>query len=144
MDKECLEKLGRSDVTLKHYIPPQGFHFLLGVLTCLTLATINPLTRPYWQPHHYSLIFGSLPVLVPGFARFVYAVEPYVFWGMVLVHGGEAVYLDRSRLRRHSVPVGSGLWWKWMAGCFCEGFGNFVRIDKWVAMERKRKEKQVH
>lgn len=142
MDKLCLEKLDRSPITLTTYIPPRGFHLLLGVLTIATLITFSSPT--HLIPHQHSRLFGPLPIYMPGWFSFLHFMQKPVLYFMIIVHGGESYWMARTRLRRHSVPVGSALWWKWVVGTFLEGFGNFERVDGWVGRERERREKAKH
>lgn len=67
-----------------------------------------------------------------------------VFGPMVLIHVVEASVMHFTRLRPLNVPTGSGLWWKWMASTFVEGYGNFMRIDGWVREEEVRRAKAKH
>jgi len=142
MDNSCLEKLHRSPFTLGHYIPPRGFHALLMVLTTLTFTTF--FSRTLLAPNAPSALFGPLPVLFPSVFGWFWTIQPWVFWPMLVAHLGEAVYLDRSRLRRHGVPRGGKLWWKWVVGTVFEGFGNFVRIDAWAAEMQRKKDAKAH
>jgi hypothetical protein len=143
MDEECVTGLGRSKVTLKTYLPPTNtLHRTMGVLTCLTLLAFC--WRPNLTPNTFSMLFGPLPQIFPGWFSFCYTIQPFVFWGMVLIHGAEAWYLDRTRLSRHSVPRGSVLWCTWMVSAILEGFGNFQRVDEWVHEEEMRKARQKH
>jgi len=142
MDNTCLEALDRSPFTLGHYIPPRGLHAVLMVLTTLTFLTF--FSRALLTPNVPSRLFGTLPMMFPSMFSFFWTIQPWVFWPMLVAHLGEAVYLDRSRLRKHGVSRGGTLWWKWVVGCVFEGFGNFVRIDTWAADMQKRKDAKAH
>lgn len=142
MDKLCVEKLNRSSITLNTYIFPRGFHLFLGILTICTLITFSSST--HLQPHKYSTLFGPLPIWIPGWFSFLTVMQQPVLWFMIVVHGGESVWMARTRLRKHSVPVASGLWWKWVLGTFFEGFGNFERIDVWVEEQIAKRARQKH
>ena len=64
--------------------------------------------------------------------------------GMVVIHGSEAVHMARTRLEKHSVPLFSKLWWKWVVSTFFEGVGNFIRFDGIVREEEEKKMKAKH
>jgi len=142
MDKVCVEKLDRSPITLNTYIFPRGFHLVLGILTICTLITFS--SSAHLQPNKYSTIFGPLPIWIPGWFSFLTVMQKPVLWFMIVVHGAESIWMARTRLRKHSVPTASRLWWMWVVGTFLEGFGNFERIDAWVGQQVAKREKLKH
>lgn len=83
-------------------------------------------------------------LLGEGFAGFAWGVQPWVFWGMVLIHSAELAWFVPARLRRHSVDVGGRVFWAWCAaefvcGVFCTG-----AFDALVEEKRVEKEKAKH
>ena len=63
---------------------------------------------------------------------------------MVAIHAVESGVMAEGRLRRHTVPVGGKLWWKWMASTFLEGAGAMARFDGEVEEIKRRREKAAH
>lgn len=142
LDKRTVTGLGREPVTLKRYIPPKGLHLIVGI-TCLLVyivlgrrANLSPATCPKaikpWLERY------------PAVAEFLWNIQPKAFYPLVGIHIVELLALARLRLTKYSVPVGSGLWWKWIIGTFIEGFGSFQRIDNWAAKEKATLAKAKH
>lgn len=118
MDTEALEGLNRSKVTIKEYSPPKGFHALVFA-ACL--GTYILLSRAS------NVAPGSfLYEYVPWFAAYVGRIREWVLYPMIVLHWGEA-YLMTERMKKHSVPTFSRLWWTWVISCFIEGMGSFQR-----------------
>ncbi|KAK3173077.1 hypothetical protein OEA41_006406 [Lepraria neglecta] len=80
----------------------------------------------------------------PNFANFCWMVQPLIIPLMIVIHGTELWHFERSRLRRHTVRVFSGTWWKWAVSNFVEGVGSFVRFDEVVREEEEKKVKAKH
>ncbi|KAI9706408.1 MAG: hypothetical protein M1836_003413 [Candelina mexicana] len=140
MDKESIRVLGRDDITVKEYKRPRGFHAVVFALVILTVAIFS--TSRNLRPGsrlHDTFLYGY-----PNIAWFLRMVQPLVFWGIVTVHPIEALWMDRTRLWKHSVPRLSGLWWKWMLSTSVEGVGAFQRLDALVAKKRVERERQKH
>ncbi|CAI7621613.1 unnamed protein product [Penicillium glandicola] len=136
MHKESLKRLGRSEITLTEYIAPSGIHAVIFGLCLLLFATCFQRNNL----HPGSALYESLQLQhVPWLPRFVYIIQPYV----VAIHIIECVTLAVTQLKPLNVPVLSGLWWKWMASCFVEGYGSFARI-KWSVKEQKAKNGKSH
>lgn len=51
------------------------------------------------------------------------------FCGILAIHVAECVWMQNTRLPKHSVFTGSALWWKWIAATFIEGIGSVKRFD---------------
>lgn len=61
-----------------------------------------------------------------------------LLFGLILgIHIVETVWLWKTRLSKHGVKVGSGVWWLWTLSAFFEGFGTFKRFDKEVYLAKK-------
>jgi hypothetical protein len=142
MDKTATKALGRSDITVTRYQRPVKL-WEWGVAIAGTVYLTVFSSRDNFLPGSvpYNLVLKHLPAAV---AEFGYKFWPYVYWPTIVIHAVEAVAMAATRLRKHSVPLGSALWWKWIVGTFFEGFANFLRFDVIVAEEKKRKEKARH
>jgi len=119
MDQEACTALGRSDITVKEYVPPTGFHLVVFVAAALTF----PLLSREQNVAPGSLIHQSVPL----FADFVRKIRLPVLIVMLVLHSAEALYMANVKLIKHTVPFMSVLWWKWTASCFIEGVGSFQR-----------------
>lgn len=117
MDHECLEKLGRSDITIQNFVAPTT-GLLYPIETLVVAATFLSYSQRWWfEPG------GSVAgVLGQGFARFSWVIQPWLLLGMIAIHGGEALWFERTRLRVHSVNPRTVVWWLWMGFCFLEGW----------------------
>lgn len=141
MDHEALAALGRSPVTVKSYVPPYGFMLLVFIACVLTYVSFC--YRGNFVPG--SLFYESLRLdVIPRFARFCYKIQPLIISIMVGVHGLEAWWTATGRLRKHSVPVGSSLWFKWVGSAYVEGLGATVRFDQLVREEEEKRAKAKH
>ncbi|KAJ5654510.1 hypothetical protein N7490_001513 [Penicillium lividum] len=137
LHKDSLQRLGRSDITLTEYRAPQGV--VQNVVFALCLFTyVSCFQRSNLLPG--SFVYENLGYkYVPDFAHFVYNIQPLLFPVMVGIHIIESGLLAILKLKPHGVPAFSGLWCKWMASCFVEGFGCFQRIATFVKEERAKK-----
>jgi len=140
MDQEAVKGLGRSPITVATYTRPRGFHLvvfigcLMGYFSFSRRANFEPGSYPY------EYIFKH----VPAFAAFM-APKAYIAFGlMVAIHAGEAYLLAATKLRKHSVPVGSSLWLTWVASTFIEGFGAPQRFNAIVRKRTKEAESKKH
>lgn len=122
MDKNCLDGLGRSDITVKQYTRPRGAHAVIFVVCALTYVLVSRWANALPG----SFIYDHVLSYSPGFAGFVAQVQPAVLALMIGIHVVEASIMAR-RLQRHNVAQLSGLWWQWVASCFIEGFGALQR-----------------
>ena len=140
MDAEAVAGLGRSSITVKQYARPYGFMLIVFIASLLTYVNFS--RRANFMPG--SLLYDSLLRYVPQFADFCWRIQPLVIYPMVLLHSCEAISMARSRLVRHSVPIGSRLWLCWVSSAFIEGYGSFIRFDMLVKEEEARKAKVKH
>lgn len=131
MHKESLKRLGRSEITLTEYRAPRGIQAVIFVLCALFYVTC--FQRSNLQPG--SDLYEYLELQrVPWFPRLVCILQPYV----VGIHIIETVALVVTQLKPLNVPVLSGLWWKWVASCFVEGYGSFSRIKQFVKEQKAK------
>ena len=107
MDKESLNGLGKSDITVKEFVPPHDFYALDFLVIA---ATFIAYSQRWW--------FGQgeivEQVLGPMFASFCWTIQPWLISAMLLIHGSEAVFIAMPLLRKHSVNVRTRIWWQWM------------------------------
>lgn len=140
MHYECLRGLDLSDVIITTYRTPetliQRITFIAVVLTVLSFSR-----RANFLPG--SLFYETLRLsFVPNFAWFCSTIQPWLITAMLGIHVTEAVWMARTRLRRHSVERWSWLWWMWVGTCFIEGVGSFQRIDGMVRNKEKEMKKR--
>ncbi|KAI9665717.1 MAG: hypothetical protein M1821_003651 [Bathelium mastoideum] len=140
MDEASLKGLSRSDITVTEYDLPRGFHLVVFSAVIVTLLTFYE--RSNFLPG--SWLHDNLLRNLPGFARFAYAIQPLVFYGILAIHTVEATVMATSKLIKHSVPIFGGLWWKWVASTWIDGVCSFQRFNAIVERERREKEKQKH
>ena len=122
MDKDAIRGLHRSEVTVKEYRSPKGFHAVVFGL-CLFAFTVFSRRQ---NVVHGSPIFDYLLKYIPGSGYFA-TIQPALITLMGGIHLAEAVVMARTRLAKHSVPLSSRLWWTWTISTFIEGFGAFQR-----------------
>lgn len=137
MDKECLRALDRSDITVKEYVPPSGIYVLDFAIIA---ATFVGFSQRWWFAKGGAVEHA----LGPSFTQFCWYIQPLVLWGMLGIHVTELVYFIRNHLRKHSVNVGTSLWWKWVGTVFIEGQFAYMRFNELVRKKREEKEKQKH
>ncbi|KAJ5278875.1 hypothetical protein N7478_004247 [Penicillium angulare] len=138
LHKESLYRLGRSEITLTEYRAPQGFlQIAIFGLTFFTYVTCFQQSNLLPGAFVYEN-FGYK--YVPDFAHFVYNIQPFLFPAVTVIHTLETILLAVLKLKPHGVPVLSGLWCKWAASCFIEGYGSFRRIDQFVKEQEAKKD----
>lgn len=140
MDAEAVEGLNRSKITVKKYTRPKGLSIVVPIAVACTLAAFS--LRSNFQPGSY--LYDYLLESFPVFARFCYTIQPLLLPLVVGIHSAEAAHMASSRLEKHSVPMCTLLWWKWILNCFLEGFGSFVRFDGMVKKEDELRTKATH
>ncbi len=144
MDNESLKGLGLSDITVTTYRLPRGYHW--AVLFATTISFISFSRPELTDPRHGGFLydFWSVNGCAPQLAQLAHTLQPYTFAAMVVIHTSEAVYLARTRLRKHGVKAGGALWYAWMVSCFLEGFGAFQRFDGIVEEKEEQKSMKKH
>ncbi|KAF2808908.1 integral membrane protein-like protein [Mytilinidion resinicola] len=140
MDQEAVKGLDRSPITVTTYTRPRGWH--LGVFLACLLGYFSFSRPANFQPGSY--LYEILLKHVPSFAEFMAPKAYIALASMVVIHGTEAYLMATTKLRKHSVPVGSSLWWTWMSSTFIEGFCAFQRIDAIVRKRTKEVEGKKH
>jgi hypothetical protein len=134
LDKECCQRLGRSDVTVKEYRVPEG---LDAIPFFVVSATFLAYSQRWWfeKGQVVEAVLGA------AFARFSWNIQPWLLWIMVAIHGAEMFYFAYAKLRKHSVSPRSRVWWLWTGSVFIEGVFAMKRFD---AMVKSQREKQKH
>ena len=143
LDKEALQILGRSDISIDKYIPP---YVKLGHLWNFTQCLLSYILLPVpsnWQPG--SIIYDLFLYRFPTFANFVAGFGWYiVFAFMIPIHTTEAgIIARRLRIKHGSTPL-DGMWWAWTVSTFVEGITAKWRLDGLVEQKKKEKEAKKH
>ncbi|KAJ5106443.1 hypothetical protein N7456_003118 [Penicillium angulare] len=137
LHKESLHRLGRSEIALTEYRAPKGFlQIAIFGLTFFTYVTCFQQSNLLPGAFVYENLGYKY---VPDFAHFVYNIQPFLFPAVTVIHTLESILLAVLKLKPHGVPVLSGLWCKWVASCFIEGYGSFQRIDQFVKEQEAKK-----
>jgi hypothetical protein len=134
MDTEAMASLGAHEIQIKEYVPPRIFRHRLVAGLCVA-TYISFFFRPLFSP---GTNFYLNKVQGNKFWETIVWMQGAVVIPMLLIHFTEIYFLDKNRLKKHDVEIGSLVWWKWMISCFIEGFGAFERID-WLAAEEQRR-----
>ena len=140
MDASAKKSLGRQDdkVTITEYTPPWGLDLPSAIGVCFWF---------FCYTYRSAVVPGSTPwniaqKVFPGGAEWFLWVVNALFWPVILVHFGEMVVFERTRLTKANVERGSGLWFAWVATCFLEGYPSMKRFDRLVAAKRKNAKSQ--
>ncbi|WYZ36720.1 hypothetical protein EsH8_II_000226 [Colletotrichum jinshuiense] len=132
--------LGYSDITVSHFAPPQGFDVV--VFGSVTFYFVCWLTLGFVLPG--TPIWSFLQTVFPGGPTFYHWLVKAIFLPVLGIHLTECYWFHRTRLQRHGIELGSGLWWTWIGSLFFEGLCGFRRFDAIVAAKRKENESKSH
>ncbi|KAJ8114365.1 hypothetical protein OPT61_g3740 [Boeremia exigua] len=141
MDKNTLQILGRSDITVTTYVPP---YIKLGHLFNFTQCSLTLLLLPRganFRPG--SLLYDSLLFMVPAFARFVLQVRWIVLLLMLAIHIVES-FIMANKVKRHGLSSTDAVWWLWVGSSFVEGVTAFWRLDGLIAEKQQAKDAKKH
>lgn len=141
LDKDALEVLGRSDITVAAYIPPYVHPLHMFNFTLCFLVYVAFSRRSNFRPG--SLLYDSLLVHLPGFGRFCLAIQPLLITVMLGIHLLETGLMAK-KLRRHGLTPLDGLWWAWAGSCFVEGITSFKRMDGLIEGKQREKAAKKH
>ncbi|KAK3074857.1 hypothetical protein LTR53_002376 [Teratosphaeriaceae sp. CCFEE 6253] len=137
MDKECLQALRRSDITIKDFAPPTGlFAFIFVGISAVVLTYSQR-----WLFESGQLVER---LLGSGFAQFSFAIQPYLLAFILFMHSWETLYMVRYKLVTHSVNPRTRIFWLWTGTTFVEGGFSFWRFNDLVRAKREAKAKQQH
>jgi len=140
MDAETREALGRSEVTIKKFEWPKTltnrvFAYGGGTLLWVAAGLMS-------QQFMYQNIYRYIP-WAEVYEK--YHARQWVSLFLAATHSYEALFLLRPMLKKHSVPTGSLLYWRWMSMNFwIDGFMTLQRFQKAVQVEEERKAKAKH
>jgi hypothetical protein len=137
MDEECRAALNISPYTITHYEAPKSFIHRTVFGLCLMTMVIFA-TKKYMVPG--TFFYDDVLPWFPGGPKTFLMISDKVALPTVFIHLGEMVLLDQTKLAKHNVSRGSGLWWKWIISCMIEGFGTFQRINAMIGKQKKEKE----
>ncbi|GAB7362530.1 hypothetical protein MBLNU230_g2849t1 [Neophaeotheca triangularis] len=139
MDQDCHAALGTSPVTVNEYVPPTVSSFYMAEFS-IVVATfiINGQRRLFEQGGLVESLLGT------AFAKLSWQIAPYVFWGLLGVHGVEVVLFSQSRLAKHGVNIRTPCWWKWAITFLIEGVFGVRRFDDLVQAKKAEREKAKH
>lgn len=138
MDKECIAALGRHPTSLNTYRPPKSPADIWMWTMCTFLFLTLP-RRANWVPG--SLIGNQISKF--GLSGLFLRARWPTWWFMFIVHGIEA-YMMSQRMRKHSVPFWSKVWWAWVASTMLEGFTSWWRLADVVADKEAAKANAKH
>lgn len=141
LDKDSLQALGRSDITVTTFIPPTAkLGHLFNFTQCLLAYILLP--RPAnFQPG--SVLYDNLLFRVPSFAAFVAQISLVVFAIMVPIHLFETGLMAK-KLLKHGCSPADGVWWKWIGTCLVEGITSFWRLNGLIEGKTREKEAKKH
>lgn len=141
MDRVSRAALGISHITIDEYTAPRSvFHVTVFALCVLTLVVF--VTKAWYVPG--SFVYERVICWWPGGAEWFLWTVRMIAAPVLVLHIGESLHLDRSRLAKYGVERGSGLWLAWMSSALLEGFGAFARFDALVRRKEVEAEKSKH
>ncbi|KZM18840.1 uncharacterized protein EKO05_0006537 [Ascochyta rabiei] len=141
MDKDALQILDRSDITVSRYIPPYvHLGHLVNFTQCLLVYLLLPRAANF-RPG--SLLYDNLLFMAPPFARFVLQVRCIVLPIMLAIHVYETT-LMANKVRRHGLSPADAPWWLWVASSFVEGITSFWRLDRLISEKQREKDAKKH
>jgi hypothetical protein len=141
MDKDTLQILGRSDITVTRYIPPYvKLGHLFNFTQCMLVYLLLPRGANF-RPG--SLLYDNLLFMLPAFSRFVLQVRWIVLPIMLAIHITEAFIMAR-KMNRHGLSSADAMWWKWVGSSFVEGVTAFWRLGGLIAEKQRAKDAKKH
>lgn len=141
MDKDTLQVLGRSDITVTRYIPPYvKLGHLFNFTQCMLVYLLLPREANFKSG---SLLYDNLLFMVPAFARFVLQVRWIVLPIMLAIHITEA-FVMAKKVKRHGLGSADAVWWQWVGSSFVEGVTAFWRLDRLIAEKQREKDAKKH
>lgn len=137
MDAAARKGISQGYVEVQEFTTPRP----LGLFTMAAVSFYFAcyLALPWQVPG--SRLYAFWDAVHPGGAPMQAWLVSRILPPVLGIHLFEVLLLDRTRLAKHGVRRGSGLWWAWAASCFMEGFPVFSRFDGLVKKTRQAKEK---
>lgn len=128
MDKECVQKLGRSDITIKEYrFPTRPFDIFLTVNIIFAFVMFS--SKKNFAPD--SIVGSLLPEAVRAFCV---SISAPAFYSILGAHVCEVIYNRKARLGKYNVNPRSGAYWMWTISNFLDGFPTMMRcvwLESW-------------
>ncbi|TDZ30709.1 hypothetical protein C8035_v002319 [Colletotrichum spinosum] len=140
MARASQKGLGLSDITISHFEATSGF--ALVVFISVAFYFFCWLTTGFVLPG--TPIWAFLQKVFPGGPRFYRWLTQTIFFPVLGIHLSECYWFHKTRLVRHGIEFGTGLWWQWISSLFFEGYPGFQRFDAVVDAKRKEKETKTH
>lgn len=144
LDKDALQVLGRSDITITKYIPPwaPGLSFIHFVnFTACLLTWIAFSRKANFQPGSY--LHDNLLSSIPRFSEFCLAIQPVLLPLMFVIHAVETFFMAK-KLHRHGTSPLNRVWWAWIGSAFNEGWTSFLRANSLIQQKQQEKEAKKH
>jgi hypothetical protein len=141
LDKDALQVLGRSDITITKFVPPYvKIPHLLNFVQCFLCYVLLP-RKENFRPG--SLLYETVLYQIPAFAEFVARICWIVLVVMIPIHLVEATLMAR-KLARHGSTFLDTVWWQWVGTSFVEGFPSFWRLNEVIAEKQQEKDAKKH
>lgn len=141
MDKNTLQILGRSDISVARYVPPYvKLGHLFNFTQCLLTYVLLPRGENF-RPG--SLLYDNVLFMVPTFARFVLEVRWIILPIMLAIHAVEAYFMAK-KVKKHGLSSADTVWWMWVGSSFVEGVTAFWRLDGLIAEKQAEKDAKKH
>jgi hypothetical protein len=147
MDKKASKAglLGRAPETVKRYVSPFSNPLNKAWVYFVSIAWLLFVRRATLAAG--GILEQSLKIIpsfpAESFARLLWTTQPVVLGTMVVLHVAEAVWMAGT-LHRHTVPVGSDIWLKWIGSTAFEGFPVWSRFAGVVQEEKVRRQLTMH
>lgn len=126
----------RKALGVKEFYLPEGWGILscLGVMWYFLSAAV--VFSGNMKPGSFAWRFVKA-IHFPGGPKLYVDLVTYLLIPMLIVHGGEAMYMATSRLAPKRVPVGSKVWLLWVVCAFFEGVPCYKKWDRRVLGKQK-------
>lgn len=88
---------------------------------------------------HHGFIAPGSPIYdhllrTPQAAQTAATVQKWTFRILFGAHGIETLLFAATKLRKHSVPFFSAVWWKWVGACFLGGVSTWKHFAATVRL----------
>lgn len=141
MDKEARAGLGVSSIKITEYEWPKGV-FQWSIIGLIAFASVVYFYRNEIVPG--TFVYDELLPFFPGGHSWFFNVVRWLPHFVIIVHLGEAIWLDIGWLQKHDVRRGSALWYKWFLSAMVEGGGSIARVVAQVKRKQAEADKRQH
>ncbi|POS87145.1 hypothetical protein EPUL_000544 [Erysiphe pulchra] len=130
MDRVARQSLGIQDINYVPYkFPTSPLHVSVFSACAITFLIFGLTYRGnFFVPGRY--VYDKILPFFPGGADTFLIIVKLLAIPTLVIHTGEVLYLNKTRLQKNGIKRGSFLWWCWFLSCYTEGFGSFQRFDK--------------